>query len=165
MTCHYPDVSSVFNWSCHVGNLLQPIRSTAQIWEVTRHQYRVFARVPQTSFRGKTNSRVVDSLRSADVFPEKRRPKIRLRFAGYVAECRLFSWAFFKSNHHHSELTNRNVALRDTHCDSRIWICRKKRYQRKEWEQRKNKVYISGGIQEIAVRKWLEAVQCARGKT
>ena len=29
----------------------------------------------------------------------------------------------------------------------------------------KKKVYISGGIQEIAVRMWLEAVQCARGKT
>ena len=111
--CHYPDVSSVFNWSCHVGNLLQPIRSTTQIWEVTSHQYGVFALVPQTSFRGKTNSG--------------------------VAECRLFSWAAFKSNHHHSELTNRNVALRDAHCNSRIWICRRKRYQRKEWEQRKKK--------------------------
>ena len=71
----------------------------------------------------------------------------------------------FKSNHRHSELTNRNVALRAAHCNSRIWICRKKRYQRKEWEQRKKKVYISGGIQEIAVRMWLEAVQCSRGKT
>ena len=111
ITCHYPDVSSVFNWSCHVGNLLQPIRSTTQIWEVTSHQYGVFALVSQTSFRGKTNSG--------------------------VAECRLFSWAAFKSNHHHSELTNRNVALRDAHCNSRIWICRRKRYQRKEWEQRK----------------------------
>ena len=29
----------------------------------------------------------------------------------------------------------------------------------------KKKVYISGGIPEIAVRIWLEAVQCARGKT
>ena len=71
----------------------------------------------------------------------------------------------FKSNHRHSELTNRNVVLRAAHCNSRIWICRKKRYQRKEWEQRKKKVYISGDIQEIAVRIWLEAVQCARGKT
>ena len=109
--CHYPDVSSVFNWSCHVGNLLQPIRSTTRMWEVTRHQYGVFALVLQTSFRGETNSGVV--------------------------ECRLFSWAAFKSNHHHSEVTNRNVALRDAHCNSRIWICRRKRYQRKEWEQRK----------------------------
>ena len=111
ITCHYPDVSSVFNWSCHVGNLLQPIRSTTQIWEVTRHQYGVFALVPQTWFRGKTNSG--------------------------VAECRRFSWAAFKSNHHHSELTNRNVVLRAARCNSRIWICRRKRYQRKEWEQRK----------------------------
>ena len=97
--CHYPDVSSVFDWSCHAGNLLQPIRSTTQIWEVTRHQYGVFAFDPQTSFRGKINSG--------------------------VGECRLFSWAAFKSNHRHSELTNRNVALRAAHCNSRIWICRK----------------------------------------
>ena len=108
ITCHCPDVSSVFNWSCHVGNLLQPIRSTTQIWEVTRHQYGVFALVPQTWFRGKTNSG--------------------------VAECRRFSWAAFKSNHRHSELTNRNVVLRAARCNSRIWICRRKRYQRKEWE-------------------------------
>ena len=101
MTCHYPDVSSVFNWSCHVGNLLQRVRSTTQILEVTRHQYGVFALVPQMSFRGKTNS--------------------------CAAKCRLFSSATFKSNHHHSELTNRNVALRDAHWNSRIWICRKKK--------------------------------------
>ena len=96
-----------------MGNLLQPIRSTTQIWEVTPQQYGVFAFVPQTSFRGKINSG--------------------------VAECRLFSWAAFKSNHRHSKLTNRNVALRAAHRNSRIWICRKKRYQCKEWEQRKKR--------------------------
>ena len=31
MTHHYPDLGSVSDWSCCVGNLLQPIRSTAQI--------------------------------------------------------------------------------------------------------------------------------------
>ena len=96
-----------------MGNFLQPIRSTTQIWEVTPQQYGVFAFVPQTSFRGKINSG--------------------------VAECRLFSWAAFKSNHRHSKLTNRNVALRAAHRNSRIWICRKKRYQCKEWEQRKKR--------------------------
>ena len=41
MTRHYlyPDLSSASDWSCRVGNLLQPIRSTPQIWVVTRHQY------------------------------------------------------------------------------------------------------------------------------
>ena len=38
MTCHYPDLGSAFDWSSRVGNLLQPIRSTTQIWVVTRHQ-------------------------------------------------------------------------------------------------------------------------------
>ena len=57
MTRHYlyPDLSSASDWSCRVGNLLQPIRSTPQIWVVTRHQYgisgpflrRHFARKPE----------------------------------------------------------------------------------------------------------------------
>ena len=38
MTCHYPNLGSATDWSCHEGNLLQPIRSTTQIWVVTRHQ-------------------------------------------------------------------------------------------------------------------------------
>ena len=36
-------------------SLLYPIRSTTQIWIVTRHQYRTSALVPQTSFRGETS--------------------------------------------------------------------------------------------------------------
>ena len=39
MTCHYPDLGSASDWSCSEGTLLQPIRSTIQIWVVTRHQY------------------------------------------------------------------------------------------------------------------------------
>ena len=39
MTRHYPDQGSASDWSCPVGNFIQPIRSTAQIWVVTRHQY------------------------------------------------------------------------------------------------------------------------------
>ena len=37
MTRHYPDLGSVSDWSCCMENLLQPIRSTTQIWVVTRH--------------------------------------------------------------------------------------------------------------------------------
>ena len=33
MTRHYPDLGSASDWSCRVGNLIQPIRSTAQLWE------------------------------------------------------------------------------------------------------------------------------------
>ena len=37
---HTDDVAS--DWPNHMGNLLQPIRSTTQIWVVTRHQYGEF---------------------------------------------------------------------------------------------------------------------------
>ena len=43
MTCHYPDLGSASDWSCHVGILFQPIRSTTQIWVVMRHQYGISA--------------------------------------------------------------------------------------------------------------------------
>ena len=32
MTRHYTDLGSASDWSCRVGNLIQPIRSTTQIW-------------------------------------------------------------------------------------------------------------------------------------
>ena len=67
MTRHYPDLGSASDWSCSVGNLIQPIRSTTLIWVVTRHQYGISALVSQTSFGGETG--------------------------GSVAKCRLFSQA------------------------------------------------------------------------
>ena len=46
-------------YSCRGGgNLLQPIRSTAQVWVVTRHQYGISALVSQTSFRGEKSGDV-----------------------------------------------------------------------------------------------------------
>ena len=39
-------------------NFLQPIRSTTQIWVVTRHQYGISALVSQTSFGGETSWKV-----------------------------------------------------------------------------------------------------------
>ena len=65
MTRHYTDLGSACDWSCCSWNLLQPIRSTTQIWVVSRHQYGISALVSQTSFRGETS--------------------------GGVAKCRLFS--------------------------------------------------------------------------
>ena len=50
ITCHYPDQGSAPEWSSHVGNLLQPIRNTNQIWMVMRYQYWISALVPRTSF-------------------------------------------------------------------------------------------------------------------
>ena len=59
MTRQYPDLGSASDWSCHVGNLIQPVRSTTQIWIVMRHQYRISVLVSQTSFGGETSGCVV----------------------------------------------------------------------------------------------------------
>ena len=68
MTRHYPDLGNASDWSCRVGNLIQPIRSTTHADQVvTRHQYGISALVSQTSFGGETS--------------------------GSVAKCRLFSQA------------------------------------------------------------------------
>ena len=67
MMCHYPDLGIASDWLCHMGNLIEPIRSTTQIWVVTRNQYGIAAPVSETSFGGETS--------------------------GNVAKCRLFSQA------------------------------------------------------------------------
>ena len=36
ITRHYPDLGSASDWSCRVGNLIQAIKNTTQIWVVTR---------------------------------------------------------------------------------------------------------------------------------
>ena len=56
MTRHYPDLGGDSDWSRRVGNLFQPIRSTTQIWVVTRHRYGIPAIVSQTSFVGETSN-------------------------------------------------------------------------------------------------------------
>ena len=43
---------------CRMGNLIQLIRSTTQIWVVTRHQYGISALVSQPSFGEETRVRV-----------------------------------------------------------------------------------------------------------
>ena len=58
MTCHWPDLGRVSDWTCCARNLLQPIRNTTQIWVVTRHQYGISALVSQTSFHGETSGGV-----------------------------------------------------------------------------------------------------------
>ena len=67
MTHHYPDLGSASDWLNQISHAARPIRSTAQIWVVTRHQYGISVLVSQTSFRGETS--------------------------GGVAKCRLFSQA------------------------------------------------------------------------
>ena len=62
MTRHYTDLSSASDWSCCVGNLIQPIRSATQIWVVTPNQYGISALVSQMSFGGETNGSVTKCL-------------------------------------------------------------------------------------------------------
>ena len=50
VTTGYLDLGSASDWSCRQRNLLQPIKSTNQIWGVTRHQYGISAVVSQSSF-------------------------------------------------------------------------------------------------------------------
>ena len=52
------DLGSASDWSCRVGNLIQPIRSTTQIGVVRRHQYGISALVSQTSFGGETSGSI-----------------------------------------------------------------------------------------------------------
>ena len=51
----YTDLGNASDWSCRAGNLILPIRSTMQIWVVTRHQNGISALDPQTSFRVESN--------------------------------------------------------------------------------------------------------------
>ena len=60
MTRHYPNLGSASDWSCRVGNLIQPISSTTQIWVVMRHQYGISVLVSQTSFGGETSGNVTN---------------------------------------------------------------------------------------------------------
>ena len=43
MTCHYQDLRSASDWLKQISQVARPIRSTTQIWLVTRHQYGISA--------------------------------------------------------------------------------------------------------------------------
>ena len=58
MTRHYQDLGSASNWLNQIFHAAQPIRSTNQIWVVTRHQYGISALVSQASFRVETSGAV-----------------------------------------------------------------------------------------------------------
>ena len=59
MKCHHPDLDSASDWLKQISRAARSIKSTTQIFVVTRRQYGIFARVSQTSFRGKTSGGVV----------------------------------------------------------------------------------------------------------
>ena len=60
MTRHHPNLVSAPDLLCHVGNLIQPIRGTTQIWVVTRHWYGISLLVSQTSFGMETSGSVAN---------------------------------------------------------------------------------------------------------
>ena len=77
MTRHYRDMGNSSDWSCHGGNLPQPIRSTTQIWVVTSHQYRISALV-STSFGAETSGGAANCVCFLRLLPSRcsnRRPK------------------------------------------------------------------------------------------
>ena len=49
------------SWLGHLGNFLQPIRTTTQIWVMTCHQYVISVLVSQTSFHQETSGGVAKS--------------------------------------------------------------------------------------------------------
>lgn len=60
MMHQYLDLGSASGWSCHVGNLLQPMKRAASILVLTPHQYGISAVVSQNSFPGETSSAIVE---------------------------------------------------------------------------------------------------------
>ena len=58
MTRHYPDLGSASDWLNQISHVARPIRSTTQIWVVTRHQYGISALVSRMSFGGETSGSV-----------------------------------------------------------------------------------------------------------
>ena len=58
MTRQCPDLGSVSDWLNQISHPARPIRSTSQIWLVTRHQYGISALVSQTSFGVETSGSV-----------------------------------------------------------------------------------------------------------
>ena len=79
MTRHYPDLGSASDWLNQFSHVARPwIRSTTQIWVVTRNQYGISTVVCQTSFGGETG--------------------------GSVAKCQLFSQANLVGVHSHFSL-------------------------------------------------------------
>ena len=48
MMRHYPDLGSASDWLNQISHVARPIRSTSQVYIVTRHQYGISALISQT---------------------------------------------------------------------------------------------------------------------
>ena len=60
MMRHYQDLSSTSDWLKQISLVARPIRSTTQIWVVTRHQNGISALIPQTSLHAETSGGLVE---------------------------------------------------------------------------------------------------------
>jgi len=81
MTRHLPDLDSASDWL--KKKII--IRSTTQIWVVTRHQYRISALVSQTSFGGETGGGVA----KGQLFSRQATSLTRvLSYTSYIGMCR-----------------------------------------------------------------------------
>ena len=67
---HHPYLGTASYWLCRMGNLIQPIRSTTQIWEVTCHPYGISALVSQMSFHDLAGRPVQGSVAKCQLFSQ-----------------------------------------------------------------------------------------------
>ena len=102
MTRYYPDLSSAFDWSCRVRNLLPSIRSTTQIWVVTRHQYGISPLFSLSDVISRGNqwrrlemSAVFSGYRNFMLFLEKWKTHCYQLFCGDSNGSFLFCFVFF----------------------------------------------------------------------
>ena len=110
---HYSDLGSSSDWSFWEENLLQPIRSTTQVWLMTRHQYGISAGVPRTVFRGVlvASRNVGCFLRLSKWTPwatSLRPSKSRQKFEGKGAHswrCQTSAWLLQLSNAYQAGMT------------------------------------------------------------
>ena len=113
MTCYYSDLGSASDWWFCEGNLLQPIKSTTQVWVMTRHQYGISAGVPRTLFRGdlvaSRNGDCFLKLSKWTPWATSLRPsKSRQKFEGKGAHswrCQTSAWLLQLSNTYQAGMT------------------------------------------------------------
>ena len=72
----HTDLGSACDWLNQIFDAVRPIRSSTQIWVVTRLQYGISALVSETSFGGETSGSVAKCRLFSQVnYPPKSRPR------------------------------------------------------------------------------------------
>ena len=66
MTCYYPDLRSASDWLKQISQAARPIRSTTQIWLVTRHQYGISALASRENSCSVDKCRLFSHIRSVE---------------------------------------------------------------------------------------------------